>query len=299
MSKAPDDSWAVLIEGDESEDVPLWMALALFRSEDLDDGLKENSSFINEIKPIHVRRRRAAYVISLIFGFCTIVSLFALAAFGASEEANLLFIVSLGSIALTAAPQMWRQVFQYGWLTPEVPLVLPHASDHYFDVFLGYLQRAAEPYAYYRSWFGRKRKPLDRHHFFGRLRYFSFCEHSATRGLVMRSRAGLALPSDIFIHRSDLEKMIALSKPKRKGGSGRNVKYAYFEAIFDLRADPRLALLDLSDEDAAIRSMTDWLTQWFDSAANASGMLPDRDQLMPYAKKIYAHLIRQAASKAS
>jgi hypothetical protein len=68
------------------------------------------------------------------------------------------------------------------------------------------------------------------------------------------------------------------------------VKYAYSEAVFDLRADPRLDTLDLNDEAAAIRSVTDWLDEWFDSAANVSGEMPKRSLLAPYAKKIYDHL---------
>ena len=43
-------------------------------------------------------------------------------------------------------------------------------------------------------------------------------------------------------------------------------------------------------EAAAIHSITDWLDEWFDSAANVSGEMPKRSLLAPYAKKIYDHL---------
>src|SRR3546814_10648808 len=76
----------------------------------------------------------------------------------------------------------------------------------------------------------------------------------------------------------------------RAGGSGRNIKYAYAEAIFDLRTDPRLDTLNLNDETAATRSITDWLLAWFQSAANVSADVPDRKQLIPYARRIFNHL---------
>jgi hypothetical protein len=91
--------------------------------------------------------------------------------------------------------------------------------------------------------------------------------------------------------------MIALAKPKRKGGPGRNPKYAYAEAAIELIGDPRLDTLDLNDETAAIHSITDWLDQWFKAAADESGDTPRRDQLTPYAKKIYLRLRNLAAGK--
>lgn len=105
----------------------------------------------------------------------------------------------------------------------------------------------------------------------------------------------LSHPSDLYLHREDMERMLAMGAPKRSGGPGRNVKYAYVEAAFDLRADPRLERLDLNDEAAAVRSLTDWLDEWFDSAANVSGEIPKRDRLTPYARRIYAHLKKSAS----
>jgi len=122
---------------------------------------------------------------------------------------------------------------------------LPHDADRHFDEFLGYLQKASGPQAYYKPRFGKKREPLDRQEFFGRLRYFLFSEHDADRRLVMRFRSGWALPSDIFVHRDDLERMIALAKPKRKAGPGRNPKYAYAEAVIELQGAGRRAIIGL------------------------------------------------------
>lgn len=113
--------------------------------------------------------------------------------------------------------------------------------------------------------------------------------------MVMRFPTAMSLPADIYLHRDDVEKMLSMSAPKRAAGPGRNVKYAYIEAVFDLRADPRISALDLTNEVAAIRFIVDWLDEWFDSAANVSGEIPKRDRLAPYAKKIYAHLKKPAS----
>lgn len=293
MTGISGEGWRIIADGDDADNVPLWRALARFRSDDLEEGRKDNAAVINRARPVFRRYYNAAFLASLAGGVLSFIVFFVMWIAGRSSVGDALFPVGLVLLAAATVPQLWRQIYQYGVATPDDPLTLPHDADRHFDEFLGYLQKASGPEAYYKPRFGKKREPLDRQEFFGRLRYFLFSEHDADRRLVMRFRSGWALPSDIFIHRDDLEKMIALSKPKRKGGSGRNVKYAYSEAIFDLRADTRLDTLDLNDEAAAIHSITDWLDEWFDSAANVSGEMPKRSQLTPYAKKIYDHLMNR------
>ena len=174
--------------------------------------------------------------------------------------------------------------------SPDAPLGLPHSPDRHFDEFLGYLQKASGPRAYYISRFGKRRVFLNRRQFFGRLRYFLFSEHSADRALVMRFRTGHSLPGDIFLHRDDVDRILALAKPKRKGGPGRNSKYRYAEAIIALIGDPRLGTLDLNDRAASIRMIKERLANWFEVNADASGDVPRGDQLLPYAEKIFDHL---------
>ena len=98
------------------------------------------------------------------------------------------------------------------------------------------------------------------------------------------------MPTDIFLHRDDVEKMLVISKPKRKGGPGRNSKYRYPEAIIALIGDTRLNSLDLCDCVGSARLIKDWLADWFEANADASGDVPRGDQLSPYAEKIYDHL---------
>ncbi len=294
MTGISGEGWKILTDGDDSENIPLWRALARFRSDDLDEGRKANAAVINRARPIFRRYYNAAFLVSLAGGVLSFIVFFVMWIAGRSSVGDALFPVGLALLAAATAPQLWRQIYQYGVATPDDPLALPHDSDRHFDEFLGYLQRASGPQAYYKPRFGKKREALDRQQFLGRLRYFLFSEHDADRRLVMRFRSGWALPSDIFVHRDDLERMIALTKPKRKGGPGRNLKYTYTEAVIELIGDPRLDTLDLNDEPAAIHSITDWLDQWFKAAADESGDTPRRDQLTPYAKKIYAHLRKLA-----
>lgn len=290
MTSRPGEGWKVFADGDEADNVPLWKLLAQFRSDDLDEGLNMNAAIINQAKPSPVRYYNIAFVISFGFGFLSIISLIGLLISDHSEDTDLFFYLTLTMLAATMAPHLLRQGYQYGLKIPDTPLKLPHAPDRLFDEVLGHLQKVDGPQVYYLSRFRKKRVPLKRRQFFGRLRYFLFSEHSQDRGMVLRYPTAMSLPADLYLHRDDVERMLVMSTPRRKGGSGRNPKYAYVEAAFDLRADPRLDGLDLSDEASAMRSITDWLVEWFDSGANVSAETPTRKQLTPYARKIFDHL---------
>jgi hypothetical protein len=292
MTDRPGQGWKIFANGEEADNVPLWKALAQFRSDDLDEGLSLNAAIINEAKPSPVRYYNLAFVISFAFGFLSVLLLIGLLVSGHSTATDLFFYFTLVTLAATIAPHLWRQGYQYGLKIPDTPLELPHARDRLFDEVLGYLQKVDGPQVYYISRFRKKRVPLKRRQFFGRLRYFLFSEHSKDRGMVMRYPTAMSLPADLYLHRDDVDYMLTMIAPKRKGGSGRNPKYAYTEAVFDLRSDPRLDGLDLNDEATAIYSITGWLVEWFDSAANVSGEIPTRKQLTPYGRKILDHLKR-------
>ncbi|WP_420607573.1 hypothetical protein [Novosphingopyxis sp.] len=290
MSAVPDAGWKIFADGDDADNVPLWKALAQFTSDDLDEGLEANAAVINEAKSPFARYYNAAFVVSLGFGFLFIIFLFAFLISAHSSSTNLFMFLTLAALLATLAPHLWRQIYQYGLKTPDTPLELPYAPDRHFDEFLSFLQKVDAPQAYYVPRFGKRRKPLDRRQFFGKLRYFLFSEHSTDRGMVMRFRTGLSLPADIFLHRDDVEKILLMSKPKRKGGPGRNPKYSYAEAIIALIGDPRIATLNLNDRTTSIRTIKNWLADWFEGKADASGDVPRGDLLSPYAEKIADHL---------
>lgn len=297
MTGGPGEGWKIFADGDDSENVPLWKALAQYTSDDLDEGLKANAAVINQAKPPFARYYNLAFVVSLAFGFLAVIFLIALLISVPSRSTDLFALLALGTIAAAASPHLWRQIYQYGLRAPDAPLALPYAPDRPFDEVLGYLQKASGPRAYYLSRFGKRRVVLNRRQFFGRLRYFLFSEHSMDRAIVMRFRTGLPLPADIFLHRDDVEKMLAMSKPRRKGGPGRNTKYRYADAIIALIADHRVATLDLEDRAASLRAVRNWLGDWFEANADASGDVPRGDQLSPYAEKIFDHLKSRPAFK--
>ena len=108
--------------------------------------------------------------------------------------------------------------------------------------------------------------------------------------MVMRYPTAMSLPADLYLHRDDVETMLAMSRPKRRGGPGRNTKYRYDDAIIALIGDPRLGALDVTDRAAAISTVKDWLHKWLEKNADESGDVPRRDQLTRYAEKICTHL---------
>jgi hypothetical protein len=298
MTGSPGEGWKTFANGDEVDDVPLWKVLAQFRSDDLDEGLKTNAAIINQVRPTFARSYNIVFVVSFTFGFLSVICLTGLLISVRNPGAtSFFFYLTLIMLAATAAPHLLRHAYQYGLRIPEAPLKLPHAPDRLFDEVLRHLQRVDGPQAYFVSRFRKRRIPLRRRQFFGRLRYFLFSEHSQDRTMVLRFPTAMSLPADLYLHRDDVEKMLAMSLPKRKGGPGRNTKYRYDEAIIALIGDPRLNALDVKDRAAAIRTIKDWLSEWFEANADESGDVPRRDQLTRYAEKICMRLEMLASAK--
>ena len=205
---------------DDSEDVPLWKALAQFTSGDLDEGLKTNAAVINRERPIFLRYYNIAFAVSLAFGFLLILFLPALLMSARTGSSNALSFLSLIALAGTIAPHLLRQIYQYGWKTPDAPLDLPHPADRRFDEFLSFLQRLSGPRAFYRTRFGKKRQFLSRRQFFWQATLLPLfgAQHRSQHGhpfwnRVVCSRRHLS-------RQGDVEKIIAMNTPKRRGGAG-------------------------------------------------------------------------------
>ncbi|CAH0357313.1 hypothetical protein [Sphingobium sp. CECT 9361] len=254
MTSSTDEGWKVFADGDDVDDIPLWKVLAKVRSDDLDEGLDKNATLLNKIKPPFSWYYNLALAISSCFGFLAVLLLIGLVISLRSGSTDLLFGLTLAMLTAAVTPHLWRQAYQYGLKMPDAPLELPHASDRLFDEVLGHLQKVDGPQAYFFSGFRKKRIRLNRRQFFGRLRYFLFSEHSKDRAMVMRFPTAMSLPADIYLHRDDVEKMLSMSAPKRAAGPGRNVKYAYIEAVFDLRADPMTCSPDCYQSEVESRS---------------------------------------------
>ncbi len=299
MTDKPGEGWRVFANGEDFENVPLWKALAQFTSEDLDEGLRVNAAVINRERPKVLRNYNVASLVSISMGVLFLLALLAILALLLSAHTGAVsWLTPLTLILFVAAlaPHLFRQFQQYGWGVPRSALPLPHAADRHFDEFLVYLQRASGPQAYYLSWFRKKRTFLSRQQFFGNLRYFLFSEDRADHGMVLRCGSVLPFPADVYLHRDDVQKMIAMSKLKRKAGPGRSAKYAYSDAIISLIGDPGLSMLDLSDRTAALRVIKNRLSNWFEMHSDASGDVPRGDLLAPYAEKIYERLKYFASS---
>ena len=78
MTGIPGEGWKVFADGDDSENVPLWRALAQFTSDDLDEGLKANAAVLNQAKPPFARYYNLAFVVSMGFGFLFVIFLIGL-----------------------------------------------------------------------------------------------------------------------------------------------------------------------------------------------------------------------------
>ena len=117
--------------------------------------------------------------------------------------------------------------------------------------------------------------------------------------MVLRYGSIQPFPADVFLHRADVEKIISMTRQKRKGGPGRNTKYPYDEAIISLIGDEALLTLDLTDRVSALRAIKNRLSKWFEANADASGDVPRPDQLTAYAEKIYDHLKNLVSSMGS
>jgi hypothetical protein len=283
----------------DADDVPIRLALAMFISDDIDDAGAEITAITNmesaKCKKYFVASDSIFFLCALVF-----VAVFFTLIFSAEnpvETKNSLLNISLGSLIFAAIPRILIQAFQYGWGVPEAPLALPHIANKRIDEFLALLQKESGPKAYYFSIWKRKRVSLGRRQFFGKLRYLLFSEHGSVSRMVVRFPTGLPSPTDIFLRRSDMERMIEASKPKRKGGTGRIPSPRYVDAVIALLGNEHVLKLDVTDGEKAIDQVSKWLIDWCEENADESGWVPRRDQIKPYAEKIYAHLKFLAAQK--
>lgn len=290
MTGGPGEGWKIFADGEDVDDIPLWKVLAKVRSDDLDEGLSANAALINQVKPRISWYYNLALAISSGFGFLAVIFLIGLVVSPRSEATDLFFYLTLAALAGAVAPYLWRQAYQYGLSIPDAPLELPHASDQLFEAVLERLQKVDGPQAYYISRFGKKRIPLRRRQFFGRLRYFLFSEHGKDRAMVMRFPTAMSLPVDLYLHRTDMERILAMSVPKRPGGPGRNAKYPYADALVSFLGDSDILAIDVTDQELANTAIRQRLKSYFVDNVDDSGAVPRADQLKELIRKIYVRL---------
>ncbi|MFV0642899.1 MAG: hypothetical protein ACK5NN_00110 [Sphingomonadaceae bacterium] len=305
MTNRSETEWRVFAEGDDVNNVPLWHVLAQLRSDDLDDGWRENTLIINKLKASYAIGYNAAFFVSFSFGILFLIFSMAFLLSDRSTQ-GLPFILTLVTFAAAVAPHLWRQAYQYGWNIPDSPLNLPHESDEVFEELLGYLQRVGGPKVFYISRFRKKAIPLKQRQFFGKLRYFLFSEKGTDRAMVMRFPTAMSLTTDLYMHRNDVEKIIALRASPEKEvapqGSkyGQRAKYPYIAAAVGVALDdPLLVNLDLSDRKKVVSELAIRMTQWFETkewmglseARRKLQDAPEKRSIDGYAEEFYEALL--------
>ena len=152
MTGIPGEGWKVFAEGDDSDNVPLWQALAQFTSDDLDEGLKANAAVLNQVKPPFVRYYNLAFVVSMGFGFLFVISLIGLLISVPTRSTDVFSFLSLATLAAAAAPHVWRQIYQYGVTTPDGPLESSCPPNRHFDEILAYVQKCTPSAPMAQNW---------------------------------------------------------------------------------------------------------------------------------------------------
>ena len=195
-------------------------------------------------------------------------------------------------ILLAAAPALYWRHFQYGLgpIRAKRPALYPggnKANIETLEKLFDYLGRRTAPRAYFRTRAGTKCY-ISRYVFMSRLRGLLLSENPGDRAIVLPPY-GLWFSGEIRIE-AHPEDIIAALKPKRRGGPGREPKYAYADAIIDLIDNPELSGIDLGDEIIARRKVEALLVAWFQTRADESGDAPRADMLRPYAEKVVKRL---------
>ena len=282
--------------GPEKDDVSIGYALARFMSEDTDENLKEIDAITYRIYDqnakysdfILISSRSAALFAVVIFAWMIkdIINYQSIGNF---------FDAFLGLSFLAVILAAWGHVTQYGLKWPKEPVRVPHNPSQSIDEFLNILQRQqphGKSIAYYYPRFIKKKIFLNRRQFFGRFRYLHFSERINIRHAVTNYWNGLPVPANIYIHRSDLDQIIASGKSKRKSGKlgGTNLSPRYAEAIIGLIGDERLFRLGLGDRENAISKIVDWMAEPYNEPQDEAAWKPRPDHLKGYAEQVYARL---------
>lgn len=274
--------------------VSLRTAVAMTYGEDLEAGLAalDASVALARHSPL-VRRMVAFKSIALQVGLP--LALVGLVIAGAALFGDLLPTPVFGLVVLLVAIPpviliLWH-CWQYGIGFPASPRSLAHPADARIEFAFAQVQKESGPPVFRRVSFGGRLERVDRHVFFGRLRYLLLCEDLGVRRQVSGFPLRLRMAGDLFLARADAECLKALARPKRRGGPGRDPKYAYVEAVIATLSDPAISGLDLADQTGAIRMIEKQLAEWFEEHIDESGAVPRKDLIRPYAIKIFEGLI--------
>jgi hypothetical protein len=191
----------------------------------------------------------------------------------------------IAALAMVLVPIGWHS-WQYAYGFPQSPLPVAHETDSIVETIFAALQAPQGPRLMVRVPLTGQYWPLDQRICFGRLRYLLLSRFREQRSDVTAFPYPWYLSGDLYLTPAGADRLIAVTKPPRKGGPGRTPLYDYVSAKRDVSrkyAKKRLP----SDPDAACKLLEDELIGWFKELNDPSCKIPFRHQVKNHAAEIY------------
>jgi hypothetical protein len=191
----------------------------------------------------------------------------------------------IAALAMVLVPIGWHS-WQYAYGFPQSPLPVAHETDSIVETIFTALQAPQGPRLMVRIPLTGQYWPLDQRICFGRLRYLLLSRFREQRSDVTVFPYPWYLSGDLYLTPADADRLIAETKPARKGGPGRNSIHDYASASRDVSRKYARKRLP-SDPAAACRLLEDELIGWFEKLNDPSYKIPTRQQVSKHAAEIY------------
>ncbi len=191
----------------------------------------------------------------------------------------------IAALAMVLVPIGWHS-WQYAYGFPQSPLPVAHETDSIVEAIFTALQAPQGPRLMVRIPLTGQYWPLDQRVCFGRLRYLLLSRFREQRSDVTAFPYPWYMSGDLYLTPAGADRLIAVTKPPRKGGPGRTSLHDYVSAKRDVSrkfARKRLP----SDPDAARELLEKEMIGWFENLNDKSGTIPTRAQVRRHAAEIY------------
>ena len=191
----------------------------------------------------------------------------------------------IAALAMVLVPIGWHS-WQYAYAFPQSPLPVAHETDSLVETIFAALQAPQGPRLMVRVPLTGQYWPLDQRVCFGRLRYLLLSRFREQRSDVTAFPYPWYLSGDLYLTPAAADRLIAVTKPPRKGGPGRTSLHDYVSAKRDVSRKYARRRLP-SDPDAACELLEDELIGWFEKLNDPSCKIPTRQQVSKHAAEIY------------
>ncbi|TRD11111.1 hypothetical protein FGU71_04090 [Erythrobacter insulae] len=231
---------------------------------------------------------------SIAFQLTFGVSLIALVAVwfmlsGHFERSPFLFGAGILMLIMPVVVQLAWHYWQHQDGYSGSPLPVAHETDPIAETLFVELQRMGGPRLFRRSWLTGRYRPTHRRLTSGKLRYLLFSDDEHHLSQVSAFPSFFPLIGPLYLSDEDAETLRQAIGPRRKGGPGRNPLYNYTRASLSVFREVENRVLP-NDNDRALREIEDRLLTWFEAHVDASGDMPRRDQVKPYAIEVFQAL---------